>query len=503
MKKIKKRYFLIPMVWFLSTAIPIQAQHRGDNLAFQGFRIQNEGSVYAMGMGSAYTSVQGGLNSMFYNSAGLTQLDKMEISFSANSYNREWWENQVYRSNRYFVTLPFYLEGLYVPDPASNGLWDHDVFQDTSFAYEVKQPEMGKHPESKEAADWTRKISGSGVTNLALAYPLKINNKNLVLALAYSRQHDIEDFDRNDTYLVPLIGYDGYEGFTPTSEGVDTTNVDWYNYLRKRSGTMHSVRTAAAYDLTKYFNIGVALNYQSGESDDYQVLDKVGYFGLFDENEFFFSYDTMLTTITGTSEFSSINAELGIIYSINRFNFGINIKTPYTMKRDWNYNYLYEDTSGIMNQSLSGQDKFEIPATYRFGMSFEPIDRFMFSVDFGWSPYSNATFKPGSSDSTFRRWPDQRTINFGIRFKALEYLDILGGYRSLSQTFVPDGAAFNGKGPDATSWTMGMGLNLNNYGQIYLAYEMRHLNYHDAYYSNTNYAVEKFNNLAIAYVYKF
>ena len=113
------RKFLILTIIFLFPAFAI-AQHRGDNLSFQGFSQNNNIGVKAIALGSACTSRTGELNSLFYNPAGLALIKNLQISFETNSHSKLWRENQAYRPNRMFWTMAFYLEGLYTPDPKNN-----------------------------------------------------------------------------------------------------------------------------------------------------------------------------------------------------------------------------------------------------------------------------------------------------------------------------------------------------------------------------------------------
>jgi hypothetical protein len=89
-----------------------------------------------------------------------------------------------------------------------------------------------------------------------------------------------------------------------------------------------------------------------------------------------------------------------------------------------------------------------------------------------------------------------------LEFRATDYLSILGGYRDIPQTFIPDGAAFQDRGPTEESYTAGISLNLF-LGRIDLAYEIRRLKYYDSYFSNTNYVYETYNNLLIGFTYSF
>lgn len=500
MNKYGIRYFQIILPLFL-LVFSLHGQHRGDNLAFQGLSANNDVGIQAMAMGGAYTSLSGDLTSLFINPAGIADLSSFQISVGGNFSSHEMWENQVYRSNRLYVTLPFYLEGLYVPDPANNGMIDSDLALDS--AYVVNPPEMGKVPSSKDAAEWSRKQDGGGFSSLALAYPLELAGQKFVLAGAYSLSNDIYNFDRNDTFLDPHIGSSVYDGFVERQDGSDTLNVNWYKYQRLREGQMHNAKFALAYQFNGNLHLSAGLNYGFGESTDELQMNKVGYFGMIDENEFFFSYDTLNTLIKGDSKYSKINFELGLQYKFGALSLGILAVTPSTMKREWDYTTAKTDTAGTISYKSSGTDELSLPAKFNLGLSFNPAKAFTFSLDYGFINYSAASFDLASQDTTHRGWKDQHALRFGIKVEPTNFLSLMAGYRTVTQVFVADGAAYDGRGPDATSWTMGLSLAVFDFGRIDMAYEMRSMSYYDEYYSNTNYATEKFNNFAVGYTYKF
>jgi hypothetical protein len=66
---------------------------------------------------------------------------------------------------------------------------------------------------------------------------LKFADEELTVALAYNNILSIEDYDRNETYLDPHVGYLGYGGDIGRVDGVDTLVFNWSNFYRKSSGT--------------------------------------------------------------------------------------------------------------------------------------------------------------------------------------------------------------------------------------------------------------------------
>lgn len=501
MSNINKKFFIsiLLVLGYLTANVELNAQHRGDNFSFQGLMESRSLSVKSAAMGGAFTALSGDISSLFTNPAGLSGIKQIQFTVSANNFSRQWRENQDYRPDRYFVTLPFYLEGLYIPDPANNGKWDYQLAQDTNYNYIVKEPKLGVDAFSEDAADWTEKKNKFGFTNLAAAIPFSLAGKNLVAAVAFNVDNNFYDFDRNDTYLDPHIGYFEYGGDISRVDGLKTLNMKWSRYLRERIGTLNNITGGLSIELTEDLFLGAGFNIMWGESDDRMSISRVGDFLLSNQQRFMFSYIDASYLESGTSEYSSTSFNLGMIYEFNRFKVGIKAVLPYTLKREWNYTQVTNDTTTVTG-SISGTDNFKVPAVFSFGLGFNPVDKFVVAFDYEYAPYSKAEFDLQSNDPSFKKWVNRNIIRFGFEYQAFDFLTFLGGYQSIPQVYVPDGAAVTDRGPEANSYNLGLSLNLF-FGRIDIAYELRVLKYYDSYFSNTNYAFEKSNNLMIGYTF--
>ncbi|PKL88163.1 MAG: hypothetical protein CVV23_11570 [Ignavibacteriae bacterium HGW-Ignavibacteriae-2] len=497
-KEINKNY--ITLLVILVSGV-IFGQHRGDNLSFQGLSVSNDVGVKATAMGGAVTAYSGDVLSLFNNPAGLIGINKIQVSVAGNLFTQNWRENQTYKPNRFFLTLPFYLEGLYIPDPADNGLWDYERMWGDGYTidstYHVDEPKLGVDQFSEEAADWKKEKNNFVLNNFSFAVPLNIGSHNFVVSAGYSKSINIEDYDRNDTYLDPHPGYTEYGDISKVN-GVDTLLINWSRFTRERSGVINNITAAIAYDLSEYLNIGLGFNYRWGNSDDSQSLVKIGQFNLFRENRFRFTYLDGSTATTGTSDYDYSNIFVGIQTHFKNFSVGIKMDLPYTINRDWNYTTTIKDSVSLSTQSTSGTDEYEIPATFSVGVKYAPIDNFNLAIDYDYQPFSEAKAKLSSPDETFHKWTDKNVIKVGMEYKPSDFLTLLGGYRSIPSTFIPDGAAIKDEGPVANSYTFGCSLSFF-FGRFDIAYEIRNLRYYDSYFSNTNYVTETYNNLLFGY----
>lgn len=494
----KKFYFILILLISYST---IWGQHRGDDIDFQGLELFNDTGVRATGMGGAVTSLSGDVSYMFYNPAGINSIKSIQATVSGTYKNFYWRENQNYRPNRYFVTLPFYLEGLYTPDPAEDGmydyqrLWTEDQLIDST--YVVNAPVLGLDPYSEEAADWEETKTDVNFNNLAVAVPLNLFDESFVVSLGYNNRINIENFDRNDTYLDPHLGYKEY-GPIGRVNGTDSLIVKWSKYKRSRSGRIDNIALALAYDLSAVVKLGLGFNYSWGSSEDHISLDRVGTFHLIKQQRFKYWFADGYNESKGTSNYSSAQFNLGLQIKLEKFNIGVKVDLPYTLERKWDYRVNYKDSTEQSSSNQNGIDKLKYPAIFDFGASFIPVDNFIVSIDYEYAPLSKATFNLSDNGKYHYNWIDRHTIRVGAAYTPIELLTILLGYRSIPQVFIPDGAAINDAGPKANSYTVGLSFN-TSLGRFDVSYEYRNLKYYDSYYSNTNYNTIENNNIFFGY----
>jgi len=508
MRKNISRIKVFSMMISLVLVSSLYGQHRGDLFTFQGLTTMNDNGVQAMAMGSAVTSLSGDVSMLFYNPAGLANIKGIQATASVNVSNSSWQENQNYRPNRLFVHLPFYLEGLYTPDPAQDGMYDYERLWTEEYlidsSYIVRPPELGLDPYSDEAADWKETERSFSFNNIAIAIPLDFSGHEFTISGAYNNILNIDDFDRNETYLDPHVGFDAY-GEIGRTNGNDTLIMNWSNFYRKSSGKMDNVALGISYKVSKIINVGVGMNLSWGSSDDLIYLERIGTFHLIRQQRFRYWYTDVYDEIRGSSDYSTTRFNLGFQLDLEKFKVGIKVDLPYTLKKEWDYTFTETDSISNNVSSSKGTDQFEVPYIYNFGFSYAPADNFIFSVDYEYAPYSKATMEFGAADSAYNPitdrhtdLPDRHTIRIGALYTPIELISIMAGYRDTPSTYIPDGAAIQTSGPTSKSYTCGLSFN-TDYGRLDLAYEYRLLKYYDSYYSNTNYNTNTYTNFMVGY----
>ncbi|MBU1101992.1 MAG: hypothetical protein KKA84_16470, partial [Bacteroidetes bacterium] len=461
----------------------LYSQNRGNDLLFQGVTRESNNGVKAQAMAGAFTAYSGDLSSIFYNPAGLAAINKIQISFSGNSYKRTWQETQEYRPNRQYTTLSFILDGLYRPNPDFNGFWDNEAFfNDTS--YVVNEPELGTDVYG-DGADWKEEKTATTLNNIAIAYPFELFETKFAVAAAYSRKYDILDYDRNDTYLDPHIGANGYGGIpVKVASEADALDVNWYEYSRSRTGEMNSYSAAISADVADFLNLGLTMNIADGNSTDYLHLNKVGVFTLAGQNQYSFTYDSLDNVDNGSSTFKSTSFDVGALIKFERFSLGVNLTLPYTVEKEWS------STSTI----ASGKDEMDIPLSYTLGLKFTPVDNFTLTADVGKVSYGEADYQLSSVDSLLHNLVNQTSLRFGVEYKPIEDLSLMCGYKNITSVFIPDGAADKNSGPAFEGFSFGASYKIYMV-ELIAAYEYNSMKYFDAYFSNTNYNKETFTNI--------
>ncbi len=497
----RKLYFvgLILLTGLILPPAYLHAQHRGDNLAFQGLDVPHANGVKSLAMGGAYISISDGINSLFRNPAGLMTMKGPQFSFEMNYSRKNWQENQVYHPSRGFTTLSFMLEGLYEHNPAYTGMYDYEIFQnDTN--YRVKEPLLATDYYSEEAADWRKEKNAFDLNHIAFGMPFQIAGKTVAIAAAYNVHNQVWEYDRNHTHLFPHLGSTYYEGLIEEVTGPeDSLRVLWSDYTRERMGNIWNINAAVAVNINRHMKLGFSLKRFSGEMEEMQGLDRVGYFDLVDNNTYRFAYDTLDMRKTGTSKINGMSFNAAFIFELDHLSIGARLTPPRTIKREWQYTIRSTDLENTAIQTSNGTDEMDIPLSYAIGASVSPGPRFRIAFDIENTKYSNSQFTFAEPDSTHRGWVDQTIWCMGMEYKPFTGFSLLGGYRFSPKTFIPDGAAIKDRGPAIESFSFGLSLNAF-YGRFDIAYEIQRLKYYDSYYSNTNYVLETLGNLRCGYV---
>lgn len=474
-------------------------QHRGDPMGFQSIDNIYSYNLFSPLSGMPNSISSNDLGEMFVNPASLASLKNSKLSFSLFSNEKEWWERQEYRPNRQLVTLPFILEGLFVPNRDYDGWYDHEAFlQDTM--YLVQDPDLGADVYEKNASDWQEKKSRDGIDRFMIGFPLHYGDKNIVLAFSFINNLLLDNYDRNQTHLNPHPAWDGYSDMPDRVTGAeDSIRVTWSDYERNRLGALNSWTFNCSYSLTTNLSIGLTYNKISGDTDDMVQLETIGHFDILEGyNTYKFRYDSERHNTQGTSKFNISNISIGGIINGEKYRAGINVMLPHKIKRQWEYNYVKNMVDSSSSSIDKGFDRMDMPITISYNIYFKPHEKFALSSNYINLPFNNADFTYAGDDSLYSKWIDKKLFSFGLSYWLPSNIILTAGLQTMSQSYIPDGQAFNNIGPISKSIVFGLQLpRFPSGGVISVFYQKNTLKYYDLYFSNTNWTSENFNRLDI------
>jgi len=473
----------------------VSGQGLGDNLAYQGLTGQNSlNSVKARAMGNAYIAISGDLNSIYYNSAGLADIDNIQFSVSYNNNAIKTFERQqVYPRKSAWGVMELIWAGYYEPH------LEHDGIRSDGFQYDPEdfvKPDSAVEYYDENYADWIEEHESGGLNNFSFAVPFNAFDKKVVASAAYAVTQ-VYDFDRNNL----VLGVDKELG--PKRKLV---NNDWIKYNRSREGELNTVVTGLAAQISDNFNFGLNFEYMSGETDDVMQNDKFGHYLLesipdsvvMASNTYYFWHDSTMDKVSGTSNFNSSKVGIGALYKNDKVAVGLRIDLPYTLKRTYDY-HQYEISKSLRDSTASpvtnkdermtGTDKFSAPFTFALGFSIKPNNYLLFAIDYRLNPYSKGTYNLSSNDSTAARWawPDLNSLNVGLEIIPFNWMSVLAGYRYQSDPLRPQDH-FKAEKIGSKSEIFSCGLSIRiPHGVLDFAYEWRNKRYIDYYSVHNDY----------------
>ena len=300
----------------------------------------------ALGMGGAYTGVANDYSALFWNPAGLAQMEYGEFSF-----------------------------GLF-----------HTNFLDGS--------NLLSSSTSSQASNATK------LNALGIAYPIPVQRGSLVLAFGYQRENDFttglsfngfspnssiiqsdpytwapdgsfypSDVSNNIAYQLYLADLDTLTGkFISPIKG-QLTQVG----KTTEEGGLNNWSAGGAIDVGKNLSVGVTLTYVSGTykyNRNYQEQDtKNVYTSATGAN---FDFDQLVLDDNVETDITGVNAKLGLMYrQPDHFRIGLTIKTPTSFRIKESFSTtaqsFFDNGFGAGPLDFSGSDEYDIVTPWVFG----------------------------------------------------------------------------------------------------------------------------------------
>jgi len=344
-------------VALLSLACPASAQRRvpgapvdeGYLLNLQTFNSALGVGARAMGMGGAFVAVADDATAASWNPAGLAFLIRPEVSL--------------------------------VADRTMSSLATSDYVDTTP------NPDF---PGQTRRVPGTDDGTGSGLSFLSVAYPLKTLGRRVTLQLSYQRQVrplSADLYSRDETGAVPAAG----APFVADYATERTTHVS-------SSGGVDNLSFGFGAALSETVFVGATLNYWFGSpaAERHMTTRVASLAGRGDPQVY---TDTVETT-SETQRISSLSANLGVLYrpvswltlgAVYRSGWVGLAKTSYATARSGIDTVLYAPPGGEAEYRTERVDwagqteasgSLAWPASYGLGAAFRPVSTLVLSLDF-------------------------------------------------------------------------------------------------------------------------
>ncbi len=327
----------------------------------------------ALAMGSAYTGVANDYSALYWNPAGLTQMQYSEFSLGLSHLNYK----------------------------------DKSLFFNKNTSYSN---------------------NSTGLNSLGLVFPVPARQGALVVAFGYNRQSEFttgvsfSGFNPLSS-IIQTWAADGrpYPPDITLAEDLKLaeadTNTGLFNSPIKNnvtqlgtvleSGGINNWSIGAGIDLAKNLSGGVTLTYLSGSYNydrTYKEQDNNGYYTAFP-----FDFDELVIEDNVESELSGWNAKFGLMYrSPERFRFGLTVKTPSRIHVTESFNtratsyFDSADVNGVYSYGPfdspgSGEYDVVTPWVFSAGGSIT-LEQIILSADVDYTDWTQLRFDEANSD---------------------------------------------------------------------------------------------------------
>jgi long-subunit fatty acid transport protein len=381
----------------------------------------------SLGMGNAYTGVANDFSAIYWNPAGLAQLQFSEFSFGLT-----------YNNNK-----------------------DNSTFFNAQEAYTT---------------------SSTNLNSLGLVYKIPTRRGSMVLAFGFDRQSNfsggmsftgfnpgssiIQTYARNGAFypsdLSDNLAYQLYLADIDTLTGRFQSPITGkVTQIAKvvESGGLNNWSIAGALDIAKDLSLGVTLTYLSGTYRYDRMYNEEDRGHNWDAFPYDFSKLTVDEYIEG--DISGSNAKFGLMYRIpDRFRLGIGIKTPtsFTVKENFGTTARATFDNGDVYPSdkpfqTTGSGQYDVvtPWVFSAGLSVM-LQELMVSGDIEATDWTQLKFENANADVIAQN-KDMKTIFRGtLNFRTgLEYdftkigVRLRAGYMYYTSPYADDPSSFDQK----------------------------------------------------------
>jgi long-subunit fatty acid transport protein len=330
-------------------------------------------------MGGAYTGVANDYSALYWNPAGLSQLEFGEFSFGLSYLHHG--DGSTFLSNAQSLS--------------SNAL---------------------------------------KLNSLGIAYPVPVKRGSLVVAFGYNRQSDFttgmsfKGFNQAGSIIQSWapnggpVPRDNMNRVDPTGNLAwklflaDTIAGRWASPIGGRltqlaktteEGGLSNWSAGGAIDVVKDLSLGVTLTYVSGTykyTRNYKEQDNNGAY-----TNYPYDFDQLVVNDDVESDLSGVNAKIGLMYrKPDHFRFGVTIKTPTSFRVKETFNTTAQsffdspDSMGVSSYGpidSPGSDEYDVVTPWVFGAGASVIIRdLVLSGDVEYTDWTQMEFKNANQD---------------------------------------------------------------------------------------------------------
>jgi hypothetical protein len=492
---------------FLSLASGALAQPSAAPLTVQGLSQFSFAGVRSRAMGGTGIASANDASALFSNPAALA-LSAMEIRagglFGATMSK----QTQEWVPMRAVPGLSVLFEGLTgnikTPDSLGKPGLPLSAWSTLQKQYDNIQP------------NWDRNSSATQPLSLVAAMPVTLAGVNIAAGIGIAQIINLDNYYQNNNSMTPYLGQERPDPNLISARN-DTLHVKWYQYTRKREGSVFGITPGLSVMLLPGLRIGASANILTGSSDDNENRVERGHLNIAISNgtasNFMVDTAYYVQSKVGTSKYSGTMLNLGLHFQQERYSLGVIFKPPMQITRTWDRDVASIDTTkrpfpvridSLTRRSYheSGKDYLNFPSSYALGIVLKPTDKWTIAFDYELTHLVDAELTTSSNSTVSHPWVNTKgAMRIGAEYRG-DILSFRGGYREDVQAFSPDGSAIIDEPARGGVYSLGAGIDLGNIF-IDAAYEYSILKYQDIYQSNVNYNTREQHQFMMEIAYRF
>jgi hypothetical protein len=472
MKKRNLKYFIVRISIISLLFIQyVFAQGYDDPLTIQGVGHSTLQSAASRAAGGTTIGIQNDVGLMFQNPASLQSLTGIQISIGGLYQNYKTSQDQNYAPLKYYSNFSLLMEGLtgYISNP------------DTSF-HGSDPGDTVQRPFDKIGPNWSRSGSKATPVQALLAVPFSIGQAKFTIGLGAVEYANLNNYYQNNNVLSPTIGSERPIP-TPLPGSNDSLPVQWYQYIRDRSGHITGYGIALSGSVTEKISLGVSGMILRGRAEDYESHVGRGRLMFFSN---YFRLDSVYNRVTktGISDFTGNELTFSGIYRGRYVSLGFSVKPPTTITRTYTTQTIVDTTGYTLSSSVSDQDEVKLPWRGTVGLSFKLLDNLSLGLEYEIRSLASTIYKSADGSKT-NPWLSLSVLHIGAEYNPLSWLSVRAGVRGQAEVFQAEGSPIDGEPVSFSIYSAGCGFSFSGV-RLNITYEYSAMKYQDMWQTNIN-----------------